>query len=134
MPEFKGSCLCGKVNYAGSADPLFTGLCHCTNCQKATGSAFAGVIGIPAPSIRVTGTTTRYDGVGDSGKATHRDFCPVCGTTVTQSADVMAGITMVPIGTLADTSWVKPGSQIYCDRAIDWALLPELPRFAKMPG
>ena len=135
MPVIKGSCSCGRVTYQSSADPVFTGVCHCRACQKATGSAFATVVAVPTASLTVTGTPRRVDGIGDSGKLTHRDFCPDCGSTVTESADVMAGLTMVTVGTLDDPSWVTPSTQIYCDSAQPWVSLGGgFQSFAKMPG
>ena len=134
MAEIKGSCRCGKVTYSASAEPIFAGVCHCTNCQKSSGSAFATVVAIPTPTLSVSGTLKTFDSTGDSGKATHLHFCPECGTAVTEDADVMPGVTMITVGTLDDASWVKPTMQIYCDSAQPWARLPDLQSFAKMPG
>lgn len=134
MPNINGRCLCGKVTFSASADPVFVGICHCATCQKATGTAFASVVAVPTAALAVTGETANFDGAGDSGKPTHRAFCPTCGSTVTQSADVMAGITMLPIGTLNDPDSFKPSMQIYCDSALPWAVLPNLQGFPKMPG
>jgi hypothetical protein len=133
MPEFKGSCLCGSVTYTASADPLFKGLCHCTNCQKVTGSAFASVIAFPAPALTVTGTTAQFDWKGDSGQPTHRWFCPACGSTVKEVAEVMKDIVMVPTGTLSDPAVAAPDMQIYCDSAQSWAVLPGVHAVPKMP-
>ena len=134
MPDIKGGCLCGKVTYASSAEPIFMGVCHCRTCQKATGSAYASVLAVPSAALSVSGTTSRFDGKGDSGNATHRDFCPSCGSTVMQTADVMAGVTMIPVGTLDDPGWVKPAMQIYCDSAMAWATLGgDIQSFPKMP-
>jgi hypothetical protein len=134
MPEIKGSCRCGRVTYSSAANPVFTGICHCEHCQMSTGSAFGAIVAVPAASLIVTGTVRRFTDTGDSGGATHRDFCPECGSTVTQSAEVMAGITMVTVGTLDDPDWVKPAMQIYCDSALPWATLGGLQSFPKMPG
>jgi hypothetical protein len=134
MPEIKGSCRCGKVGYTSGADPAFIGICHCKSCQKSTGSAFSTVLAVPTASLTVTGTTRRFDDVGDSGSATHRDFCPECGSTITQSADVMAGMTMLAVGTLDDPGSVKPAMQIFCDSAMPWATIGDLQGFPKMPG
>jgi hypothetical protein len=50
-------------------------------------------------------------------------------------AEAMPGVIMVQVGTLDDTSWVKPAMQIYCDSAQPWVQLGgEMQRFAKMPG
>jgi hypothetical protein len=133
MAQIKGSCRCGKVTYMSSADPVFTGVCHCTACQKSTGSAFAALVAVPAATLTVTGATKRFGDVGDSGKGTHRDFCPECGSTVTQSADVIEGITMIPLGTLEDPNAVKPAMQIYCDSALPWAKIAAMQGFPKMP-
>ncbi len=133
MTELKGSCRCGKVSYTTSADPVFVGVCHCKTCQKSTGSAFATVVAVPTEGLTVTGTTTRFDDTGDTGQPTHRDFCPACGSTVTQSADVMAGITMLPVGSLEDPASVNPAMQIYCDSAMSWAPITGMQSFPKMP-
>lgn len=135
MADIKGSCRCGRVSYASSADPVFVGLCHCRTCQKSTGTAYATVLAVPAASLTVTGTTKRFDDTGDTGSATHREFCPECGSTVTQSADIMPGLTMVPVGSLDDPASVKPAMQIYCDSALPWAVLGgDTQSFPKMPS
>jgi hypothetical protein len=134
MSAIKGSCRCGKVTYSSTAEPVFTGICHCTNCQKSTGSAYATVVAVPTASLSVTGTTKRFDDVGESGKPTHRNFCPECGATVTQSADVMEGITMIGVGTLEEPGSAKPAMQIFCDSALTWAKISDMQGFPKMPG
>jgi hypothetical protein len=55
MPQITGGCLCGKVRYSADVEPAFTGVCHCRNCQKESGSAFTIVIGIPQPALSVQG-------------------------------------------------------------------------------
>jgi len=134
MPELKGGCRCGRVTFSVNADPVFVGLCHCRNCQKETGTAYSTVAGFPAPAMTVSGTTRQFDSVGDSGKATHRRFCPECGTTITHWADIMEGLTMVNVGTLDDPASLRPTMQIYCDSALPWAVVPGLQAFPKMPG
>jgi hypothetical protein len=134
LAEVKGSCRCGKVTYSSSADAVFVGVCHCKSCQKSTGSAYATVVAVPTPTLTVTGTTKRFDDVADSGQPTHREFCPECGSTVTQSVDVMPGLTMITAGTLDDPGSVKPSMQIFCDSAQPWATIGEMQSFPKMPG
>jgi hypothetical protein len=132
--ELSGGCLCGKVRYSANADPIFVGVCHCTNCQKGSGSAFNAVIAMPKPAVSLTGTVSTYEGRGDTGNATYKSFCPECGSPVAEEAAIMADVVMIPIGTLDDPSAVNPAMQIYCDSAQPWALLGDLRRFAKMPG
>ena len=88
---------------------------------------------VPTAALTVSGALTQFDDLGDSGQATHRSFCPACGSTVVQSADVMAGVTMLPLGTLDDPTAVSPAMQIYCDSALSWAPIAGMQSFPKMP-
>ena len=135
MPQIAGGCLCGKVRYSATGDPVFVGVCHCTDCQKFTGSAFAIVVALPKSALAIQGPVSTFDKTGDTGKATHRSFCPQCGSSVFDSADVMPDVVMIEAGTLDDSSWVKPAMQIYCDSAQPWVHLQgEMQSFPKMPG
>lgn len=134
-PISKGGCLCGQVRYSADAEPAFVGLCHCTDCQTFTGSAFATVIGIPSAALAVTGTLKTFTKQGDSGKSIHRHFCPECGCGIMDDADVMPGMTMLSAGTLDDRSEIRPAVQIYCDSAQPWVELGgEMQSFPGMPG
>jgi hypothetical protein len=135
MAQMTGGCLCGKIRYTISADPIFTGVCHCTNCQKQGGSSFSIVVGVPAAALSVTGTMKTYQDKGDSGKAVGRLFCPDCGSPIQSDVEAMPGIAIIKAGTLDDTSSLKPGMQIFCDSAQPWVQLGgDMKRFAKMPG
>ena len=59
MPQIAGGCLCGKVRYSATGEPAFVGVCHCTDCQKFTGSAFAMVVGVPKPALTIEGRLAR---------------------------------------------------------------------------
>lgn len=132
--KLEGGCLCGKVRYSADAEPIFVGVCHCTSCQKGSGTAFNTVVAVPKPAVKVTGTVSTYQGRGDTGKATYRRFCPTCASPIGIEAEVMADVVMIPVGTLDDSTALKPAMQIYCDSAQPWALLEGgIQRFPKMP-
>jgi hypothetical protein len=132
--KLEGGCLCGKVRYSGEAEPIFVGVCHCTNCQKGSGTAFNVVVAVPKPAVSMTGSISTYEGKGDTGNPTYKRFCPECGSPVAEEAAIMADVVMIPVGTLDDPSSVQPAMQIYCDSAQPWALLEgEIQRFPKMP-
>jgi len=132
--KIEGGCVCGKVRYSADAEPIFVGLCHCSKCQKASGSAFNVVVALPKPAVSIAGALTTFEGRGDTGKATFRRFCPVCASPIAGEAEVMPDVVMIPAGTLDDASWVKPTMQIYCDRAQPWVKLEgDMQRFAGMP-
>lgn len=135
MPHIAGGCLCGKVRYSADVEPAFVGICHCADCQKFTGSAFAVVIGVPKPALSVQGQVARYSKAGDTGKSIERQFCPTCGSSIADEADALPGVVMISSGTLDDASWVKPAMQIYCDSAQPWVHLGgDMKTFPKMPG
>jgi hypothetical protein len=134
MPTITGGCLCGKIRYSADAEPAFVGLCHCHDCQKFTGSAFAAVIGLPKWAVTVTGALKGFTKRGDSGKPIKRLFCPECGASVMDEAEA-APLVMIAAGTLDDTSWVKPTTQIYCASAQPSVLLSgEMKSFDRMPS
>jgi hypothetical protein len=76
---FAGGCLCGKVRYQTTAEPLWLCHCHCSMCRKHTGSPIATYVGFPAGTvIWLTTEPTRYR----SSKDVERSFCPACGSTI----------------------------------------------------
>ena len=135
MPKIAGGCLCGKVRYTSTSDPVFAGVCHCRNCQKQSGTAFSVVVAVPADQFSVQGTMKTYHDTGDSGQQVERHFCPDCGSPILTEVAVMPGVAIIKAGTLDDPSWLKPAMQIYCDSAQPWVdLAGEMQRFPKMPG
>ncbi len=56
-----GGCQCGAVRYECSAEPLFTGNCHCRDCQKATGGAYVPAFAVPVQSVKITGDVKYYE-------------------------------------------------------------------------
>ena len=69
MSETTGSCLCGKVQYRYEGAPVMTGVCHCRDCQKQTGTSFSIIQGVPMAAINVTGTPKVFATQGMSGGA-----------------------------------------------------------------
>jgi len=73
MDSLTGSCLCGGVRITASGEPLRTGVCHCLDCRKHSGSLFAAFAIFPAGEVTIEGETREYAG---------RHFCPRCGSSV----------------------------------------------------
>lgn len=135
MAKISGGCSCGRVRFSAEDDPTFVAVCHCSGCQKASGSAFAVIIALPAKAVTITGAVTTYDSKGDSGQGKHYRFCPACGSPIASNVDVIPDMLMIRSGSLDDPSWVKPGMEIYCDEKQPWvALSGGLKSFPKMPG
>lgn len=119
-----GGCLCGKVRYTVDAAALFQVACHCTNCQKQSGSAFSVNLGVRKAALALTGTLKTFTDHGDSGNPVLRRFCPKCGSPILSEIAADAGIAILKAGTLDDTSAVKPQRHIFCVSRQGWVALP----------
>ena len=105
MTDIVGGCLCGRVRYRGSAEPLFTANCHCKHCQKTTGTSFSIVLGLPRDSLVLEGgPLTTYRDTGESGMAVQRKFCGTCGSPVLSEVEAAPTLVFLKGGTLDDTS------------------------------
>jgi hypothetical protein len=134
MLDITGGCLCGQLRYEANAEPIFSAVCHCKTCQKQSGTAFRVVIAVPRLAVSIQGSPKIYTRTGDSGQQVVNRFCPDCGSTVVIEPAALRGITIIPAGTLNDTSWLKPTMEIYCDDAQSWVQLggATMQRFPKM--
>ena len=132
MREMIGGCLCGQVRYSANADPGSDFVCHCENCQKQTGTAFAIFVAIAKSAISIQGRLKTFHDKGDSSQLVDRSFCPECGSPIVFEAAAIPGLAFVHAGTLDNTSWLDPKVHVYCDSKEQWTPIPEGSRkFAK---
>jgi hypothetical protein len=85
--KIDGGCHCGYITYEAEVDPEKVGICHCTDCQKLSGSAFR--IGIRAASDNfkmISGKPTIYVKTAESGAKRAQAFCPRCGSPIYASS------------------------------------------------
>ena len=76
-------CHCGAITIEGEADPEKTAICHCTDCQTGTGSAFRVSVPVPGATFKMTGQPTIYvKTTADSGNPRVQAFCPNCGSPI----------------------------------------------------
>jgi len=118
MTTVTGGCLCGRVRYTLTGDPIRSYVCHCRDCQRASGAAFAAGLGFPVASLNLRGELKTFDLVGGSGQVVHRNFCPHCGSWVTGTNN--ADFISVLAGTLDDPSAFVPEFEQFCDFAQPW--------------
>lgn len=131
--RFTGGCMCGAIRYECSAEPIATGLCHCRDCQRATGSAFAAALMVLRNTVTVTGDVKYYEVTGDSGNTISRGFCSHCGSRLFGSR-TDADFISIQAGSLDDPSWFKPQADLYVSSAQPWDYLnPNLLKFTKFP-
>jgi hypothetical protein len=99
MPELKGGCLCGAVRYTTTAEPVMSGVCHCRDCQRFTGSAFGILVGVPKEALTIDGTMKTFTSLGGSGKPILRHFCPECGSSIAEEPGTRPGLVILNVGT-----------------------------------
>ncbi|KAF4122921.1 Glutathione-dependent formaldehyde-activating enzyme [Geosmithia morbida] len=120
----KGSCMCGEIKFDSTSEPLSTALCHCTDCQKWSGSAFTSNAIVPRDSFTVThGTPKSYDVTGDSGKINKHHFCANCGSSLYTELEILPGVTIIKAGTLdggAANLAGKPSVEFYCKSRVQY--------------
>jgi hypothetical protein len=121
-----GRCLCGSVEYSADAEPVIQAVCHCTDCQRQTGSPFTVIVGVPRAALTVRGSTlASFATTGeDHGGDTQRNFCSACGSPVFSIAAVAPELALIKAGTLDDASWLEPAVEVWTSSAQPWS-----PRF-----
>lgn len=134
--HLEGRCLCGAVSYAFDGEPSVVAVCHCSDCQRQTGTAFSVVVGVVDESLGVDGQTLRtvVTTGGDHGMNTNRSFCSGCGSPIVTRVDAIPGMAWIKAGTLDDRTWLRPTVEIWCGSAQPW--IPPLPgadRFERDP-
>jgi hypothetical protein len=85
--KIDGECHCGYIAYEAEVDPEQTAICHCTDCQTLSGSAFRTVVPAPDHSFRIlSGEPAIYVKTGESGAKRPQGFCPRCGSPIYSTA------------------------------------------------
>jgi hypothetical protein len=135
MSQINGGCLCGKIRYEFNEQPVVVAICHYTNCQKQSGSAFSVNLGLPKDSLKFTsGETSVYQDKGDSGMPVYRHFCSSCGSPIYSDAAAVPQLDFLKSGSLDDVSWVKPSLSIWCESSLGWVVDPSnIARFPQSP-
>lgn len=120
MHDRKGGCLCGAVRYTLKAEPRATAICHCTHCQKQTGSLFSFNLVMREADYDQQGETIVYADKGDSGQPVYRHFCGKCGSPIFAKIALAPGKVVVKAGTLDSLEGLQPKTEIYTDHAVNW--------------
>ena len=121
-----GRCSCGAVRYRADVEPMITHCCHCSWCQRETGSAFVINAVVETSSLEMTGETETVDTPSLSGKGQKIVRCPTCRVALwshyPQSGKLLA---FVRVGTLDDPDAVPPDVHIYTHSKQPWVRLPD---------
>jgi len=107
-----GGCQCGLIRYKMRARPLVFYLCHCTECQRQTSSAFGESLRFRREDLDVDPGLQCIRRESESGKQRQGWFCPDCGVRIWHGSSGSDEIN-IKAGTLDDTSWLVPAGHIW---------------------
>jgi len=122
--KIHGSCHCGYVTFEAEADPEKVTICHCTDCQQSTGTAFRTNVPVPGKHFRMlSGQPTIYiKTTAESGSPRAQAFCPKCGSPIysTTPGDGPKESYMVRVGILRERDQLTPKVQNWYRSARPW--------------
>ena len=126
-----GGCLCGGVRYE-IAEPLVSaGYCHCTRCQRRTGTAAAPSARIAPGSLRVVSGEELITAWRPPDGGFAKLFCSHCGSALWSQSQDDPSVISVRMGTFDSDPGIRPMWHTFVDYAVAWEPLPDdgLPRF-----
>jgi hypothetical protein len=134
--KIDGGCHCGYIAYEAEADPANAMICHCTDCQTLSGSAFRTVIFIQEDSFKLrSGELKIYVKTGESGTERPQSFCPKCGTPI-YSTTLGEGpkVHSIRLGTVHQREQLVPRLQVWFRSAQHWVIdLDSIPKLETQP-
>ena len=121
MKKIDGGCHCGSITYEATVNPDFVVICHCTDCQTLSGSAFRTVVRATKDNFRVlTGDPKIYVKTTERGTKCKQAFCPECGTPIYASDLSESPLFTIRVGTSRQRAELTPKAQIWCRSALNW--------------
>jgi hypothetical protein len=123
---FEGGCSCGAVRYRLTSRPMFTNCCHCLDCQKQTGGAFAINAMIETARIEIrAGEPAVIEMPSPSGRGHEIHRCPKCEVALWSNYGRRAWMRFVRVATLDAPHAIKPDAHIFTRSRVPWVTLPE---------
>ncbi|WP_166038286.1 GFA family protein [Sphingosinicella sp. YJ22] len=120
MTARTASCLCGQLKAECTGDPFRISVCHCLDCKKRSGSAFAYQARWPEAQVRISGEHMEWERVSDAGNKTRFYFCPQCGGTIAYRNEGFPDALAIPVGGFADVDFPAPGVSVFEERKPGW--------------
>ena len=117
-----GCCLCGYIKYIAEVDVETTSICHCSDCQVNSGTAFGFVVGVMDNQFELqTGKLSIYIKIAESGSKRELGFCGKCGTRIfARPLKGEAGFFGLRAGTALQRNLLKPRRQAWKRSALEW--------------
>jgi hypothetical protein len=119
--KIDGQCHCGAIAFEAEVDPESLTICHCTDCQTLSGSAFRANIQAPAEHFVLSrGTPKTYVKTAESGNKRLHAFCGDCGTPIYACAPRDPQSYGLRVGTIRQRALFRPRRQAWRRSALSW--------------
>jgi hypothetical protein len=120
--KIDGGCHCGNITYEAEVDPEKAAICHCTDCQSLSGTAFRTVvISLVDAFTLLSGEPKMYAKIGGSGAKRIQAFCPDCGSQIYATSEGDGPkIYGIRLGTVRQRDELPPKRQIWHRSAQKW--------------
>jgi hypothetical protein len=134
--KIDGRCHCGYITYEAEIDPDKTLICHCTDCQTLSGSAFRAVAYTREDAFTLlSGELKVYVKTSESGNKRPQSFCPECGTAIHATA---AGegpkVYSIRLGSVRQRDHIVPKTHVWFRSAQPWVThMGSMRRIEKQP-
>jgi hypothetical protein len=125
-----GGCLCGGVRYELSEPPVSAGYCHCTRCQRRTGTAAAVSAAVVPGSLRITSGEALLASF-DPPDGWSKVFCSACGGALWAQSPGDPDTFSIRMGTFDEDPGIRPSYRQFVAYAAPWEPIPDdgLPRY-----
>ena len=125
--DVTGRCHCGAISYSAVVDPKLVTLCHCTDCQRLSGSPYRVAAPALAQHLKLAGTPKVYVKTTDSGAKRAQAFCGNCGSPIySTSPDPNPPVYVLRVGLIDQRAELPPLRQIWCQSAMPWSTYIEM--------
>ena len=127
--EIDGRCHCGYITYEAEIEPEKVMICHCTDCQTLSGSAFRTIAFTREGTFKLlSGELKVYAKTGESGTKRPQSFCPECGTPI-YSSTIGDGpkVHVIRVGTIRQRDQLVPKVQLWCTRKLHYVVASRQP-------
>jgi hypothetical protein len=122
---FEGGCQCGQARYRITGEAVALFVCHCTECQRQSASAFGMALWLRSFSrVVLVGELGAWVRTTPSGKQLRCEFCRGCGTRMFHQMTDQADTMSIKPGTLDTALACDPVAHIWTSSARSWVQLP----------
>ena len=124
MVSRSAACACGNLQHTCEGNPVRVLICHCTACQKRSGSPYGVGAYYPEGQVTISGTSSLFERTSDADRWLKMHFCPDCGSSVFWQIELRPGIIAVAVGMFADPDFPAPIAGVWGQHRWPWVQMP----------